>query len=474
MDTTATDEVHSAYAGALQQLRTEGRPLLDPSFVLLRIENVGATHIDETDYAVLDEDKVGIRVSFPGRRVAGMVVTELSDEFLRPSFEGRSGLNVRDGVIQLPKVPMNRAAHYKVLAALEREAGETRDPGTEFKPPKIVGGIKGGVGSGRIRETRSRTGVSRQAVSLICFLVVVILAQLATSLATDDSSAPLDCATGSLTVTGSTAFEPVLSDAADLYGDTCPGADISIETDGSAAGVAELDRAGREDEDGSPAMIAFSDGPKDEGLPRLLPRPIAFSLFTLVVNEEAGVQDLSAGQIRDLYRGDVTNWSELGGADLPVRLISRHADSGTRRTFQERVLDGTWELAPTSQDCREVHPGAAGDVVRCELGSTGDVLDAVAGIPGAIGYAEVGRTNEREDVLPLRIDGQAATLEAADHGAYPFWETEFAYTYGEPAPDSLAASFLRYLTNEVGQDIIRARDHRPCAELENPVLCRPL
>jgi phosphate transport system substrate-binding protein len=60
-----------------------------------------------------------------------------------------------------------------------------------------------------------------------------------------------------------------------------------------------------------------------------------------------------------------------------------------------------------------------------------------------------------------------------DHGAYPFWETEYAYTYSHPGADSLAASFLRYLTNEVGQDVIRAEGHRPCADLENPVLCQP-
>ncbi|MDT0445582.1 substrate-binding domain-containing protein [Streptomyces johnsoniae] len=474
MDTTATDEVHSAYAGALAQLRQgNGRTLVDPSFVLLRIENVGATHIDESDYAVLDDDKVGIRVSFPGRRVAGMVVTELSDEFLRPSFEGGSGLHVRDGVIQLPKVPMNRAAHYKVLAALERDAGETREPGAEFKPPKVVGGIKGGVGSGRIRETRSRTGTSRQAVALVCFLVVVILAQLVTSLADDDTAAPLDCATGRLTVTGSTAFAPVLREAAASYGDTCPGARVTIATEGSAAGLDELDEAGREHPDGRPAMVAFSDGPKGGDHPALLPRPIAFSLFTLVINEEAGVQDLTADQIRDLYLGNVANWSELRGNDLPVRLVARHADSGTRRAFQQRVLGGTREPATTSDNCRDLDPGAASDVIRCEQDSTDAVLDAVAEISGAVGYAEVGAATGRGDVLPLRIDGQAATLEGADHGAYPFWETELAYTYGEPAADSLAASFLRYLTNEVGKDIVRSHGHRPCAELENPVLCRP-
>jgi ABC-type phosphate transport system substrate-binding protein len=469
MDTTATDEVHSRYAGALQQLRqSNGSRLVDPSFVLLRIENGGTTHIDTSDYAVLDGNLVGITVSFPGRRVEGMVVTELSDDFLRPSFDDDSGLKVRDGVIQLPKVPLNRGAHYKVLAALERDPREPAEPGAGFRGPEVIGGIKGGVGRGRIKETTSTTGVPRPAIALVCFLVAVILAQLFTALGDDETAAPLDCATGELTVTGSTAFSEVLEEAADAYRNTCPGAVITLDTRGSLHGLEALNSAA------DPAMLAFSDGPKGDHYPLLLPRPIALSLFTMVINEEAGVQDLSLRQIRDLYAGQVANWSELGGNDLEVRLVTRHSDSGTRRTFQQQVLDGQREPGGTSDNCRELDPTADSTVIRCERGSTDDVLDTVAAIPGTVSYSELGTATGREDVLRVRIEGQEATLESVDHGGYPFWETEYAYTYGEPDADSVAAGFLRYLTNEVGKDIIRSHSHRPCAELQNPVLCRPV
>lgn len=544
MDTTATDEVHSQYAWALQELQSDGTRLVDPSFVLLRIENLGTTHIDTSDYAVLDDNKVGISVTFPGRRVAGMVVSELSDDFLRPSFAADSGLGVQGSTVNLPKVPLNRGAHYKVLAALERaeepDDGGNGDDGngggngggngnrngggnrggagngrrTVFPPPDIVGGVKGGVGRGRILETHSRTGVSKQSVALVCFLVAVILGQLLTTRGAEGEAAPLDCATGELRIVGSTAFEPVLTQAAEAYQETCPGSRITVDTHGSAAGLEELNAAGAEaaaaaaadgsdgaggsdgsgglegsdgsggsdgepdgeqvgDADAAPPLLAFSDGPKGEEYPQLLPRPLAFSLFTLVISEEAGVQDLSLTQIRDLYAGRIGNWAEVGGHDVDVRIVSRHSDSGTRRTFQERILDGQRELGDTSDNCRELDPGSDGNQVRCRRDSTGDLLATVAQTPGAIGYAEVGAASDREDLLRLRIDGQPATLEGADHGAYPFWETEYAYTYGEPAADSLTASYLRYLTNEVGKDIVRAHGHRPCAELQNPVLCRP-
>ncbi|MGK5529813.1 PstS family phosphate ABC transporter substrate-binding protein [Streptomyces sp. URMC 129] len=476
MDTTATEEVHSEYAGALQELcRADGTPLADPSFVLLRIENNGAIHIDTSDYAVLDDDKVGIRVRFPGRRVAGMVVTELSDTFLRHSFGDGSGLSVRDGVIELPKVPMNRGAHYKVLAALER-ADETTPgaaPRGEFDPPEIIGGIKGGVGNGGVQETQSRTGTSWQAVTLICFLVLVILGQFGLTLGEDDTAAPLDCATGHLTLTGSTAFAPVLREASDAYAETCPDATFTLDARGSHGGLDELDRVGRESGSESPGMLAFSDGPATAEHARLRQRPIAFSLFTLVVSEEAGVERLSLDDVRRVFTGEVANWSDVGGHDVPVRLVGRLTNSGTRSTFERRVLDNESEPPLTSQDCRRLLEGRGG-VVRCEVEGTAQVLDTVARVDGAVGYSAVGEAEEHDDELVLvQIDGQDASLEAADLGTYPFWETEYAYTYGEPAADSLAASFLRYLTNEVGQDIVRSHDHHPCAQLRNPLLCQP-
>lgn len=467
MDTTAADKAPSPYAGALQQLkRDDGLLLRDPSFVLLRIENNGATNIDTNDYAVRDDDKVGVRVTFPGRRVAGMVVTELSDEFLRPAFGVDSALCVRDGTIELPRVPLNRSAHYKVLAALERDPDAPGRAGEPFRDPEVVGGIKGGIGRGRIQETKSRTGPSRTAIGLVAFLVLVVLGQLAVSL-NAGGGAPLECATGELTIVGSTAFTPVLTEAADLYRKSCPGASFRLDTRGSVEGLRRLNEAGRHSAESS-QIVAFSDGEKPDGYPQLLPSPIAFLLFTLVINKAAGVEDLTMPQIRQLYSGKINNWKQIGGNDLPVRLVSRNPDSGTRAAFQKRILAGATEFGSNSGDCLRLAPG-----VRCERASTSELLDAVTETPGAIGYSEVGAAVQRKDLRLVRIGGRRATLSEADGGAYPFWETELAYSYGDPAVGSLAASFLRYLRDDVGRDIVRSSGDRPCAELQNPVLCRP-
>ncbi|WP_147259183.1 PstS family phosphate ABC transporter substrate-binding protein [Pseudonocardia hierapolitana] len=473
MDTTPTD-VSSLHAGAWRRLeREDSTPLADPSFVLLRIENIGVTKIDETDYAVPAGDPVGIRVRFPGRKVSGIVPTELSDPNMAAFFDpnenatgfgmGQDEASPSVGVVKLPKVKLNRSAHYKVLVVLERADGNGAG---SFADPEVHGTITGGVGDGRITRTEGRTGLPRWVTVLVGLLVFVALTEPFV-LGLVDQDVPLDCAGGNLTLVGSTAFAPVLREAAAAYERTCPDAGFAFDFRGSFEGLRSLDEAA------SPDVLAFSDGAKGDGYPLLLPRPIAFPLFTMAVNPAAGVQDLSLEQIRQIYDGRITNWAAVNGNDLPVRLVGRPGDSGTRRTFENRVLGGRWEPARNSDDCESVGSGAPSGVIRCERPTTDDVLNAVAQTPGALGYGELEAASGHDGLLLLRIGGQEATLEAADHGAYPFWETEYAYTHGEPDAHSLAASFLRYLTNEVGRDIIRAHGQRPCVELENPVLCHP-
>jgi ABC-type phosphate transport system substrate-binding protein len=462
MDTTATDVAETAEPGALAELRRDGVKLNDPTLVLLRIENNGATNIDTHDYAVPDDDPVGIRVRFPGRRVAGMVVTELSHDYLRPSFSPGNGLAGRDDLISLPRVPLNRGSHYKVLAALEGTG--TRNG--EYPPPEVIGGIKGGVSGGGIQETRSRTGTPKRAIALIGFLVVLVVAQLGVFLRSSGAS-PIDCAAGTLHVVGSTAFEPIVREAAASYRRQCPDASFGFDMRGSGEGLQALAAAA------DPGTLAFSDGEKPDGFPALLPRPLAFFLFTLVVNDDAGVRDLTLDQIRRIYQGRVTNWSELGGGNQPVRLVSRNPGSGTRAAFQRHVLAGVREPGSNSDDCRNRDPGSPPGIVRCARDSTDDVLRAVAATPGALGYAELGAASDRSGVVPVRIGGHPATVADADHATYPFWETEYGYTYGEPGASSLAASFLRYLTDQVGADIVRSHGDRPCGDLANPQLCHP-
>ncbi|MET9778420.1 substrate-binding domain-containing protein [Streptomyces sp. NPDC006367] len=477
MDTTARDSATSSgpEAGILRRMQWDGADLRDPSVVLLRIENAGWSPIVEDDYMAPANDPVGIRVAFPGRRVVGMVVTECSHTVLRDFFApGTPGFRATDGVIRLPKVKLNRRAHYKVLAVLDRLPDFTE---TDFPDPEITAGVVGGVRGGTIRRTEYYPFASRPVRWLLAVLIMVSVTQSVSAFTRDGDAraAPLDCAEGTLYLSGSTAFEPVLKEAAQQYTKTCPGARIPVTEgtfDGSVPGLDALAAAGEKHraEEGLGDRLAFSDGPKADGRPQLLPRPVALSLFTLVVDEDTGVRDLSLDQVRRILAGEITDWSQVKGRPLPVQLIGRHPGSGTRAALQKQVLDGRPLLATTVDDCAGLDPKTPG---RCETRDTPLLLKAVASTPGALGYSEAALAAAHEGVRPVRIDGYPATLEGADQGAYPYWETEIAYTYGEPPAGSLAASFLRYLSDEVGKDIIRAKGHRPCSELDKPLLCRP-
>ncbi|TDC22050.1 phosphate ABC transporter substrate-binding protein [Streptomyces sp. 8K308] len=472
MDTPVTDELHSDLAGPLQQLKIDDRDLDQPSVVLMRIENAGSAAIHSDDYASLPGDLIGLRVSFPERRVCGVAVTEFHDDdnHLRHCFGPDSGLGVGDGVIQLPKAPLNQGNHYKVLAVLEREPGAPQR--SEPPKPRVEGGIIGGVrrrrDHGRVQQTESNTtGLSRRwSIALFIFVFVVSVTQLGLALNEDGAAAPLDCAEGELTLVGSTAFEPVLTEAAESYRDHCPDATIEVATEGSEEGWARLDEAAGTD------MLAFSDGPKAERYTSLLPTPVALILFTLIADPDVGVEDLSLNQVRQIWGGEIDTWDAdaLDGAALAIRTVSRESDSGTQRAFADRVLGG-WEPGDSSADCLD--DDADQGRINCRVDSTGDMVNTVAQLDGAIGYAELGAAMARDDVRTIAINGQPADLDAADAGAYPFWATEYAYSYGELTPDSLAASFLRFLTEQIGEDIIRFHGHRPCDDMVNEVLCQP-
>ncbi|WP_092545823.1 substrate-binding domain-containing protein [Actinoplanes derwentensis] len=494
MDTPATSPAHPANAAALAQLHENGRPLHDPSFVLLRVENAGWTEIVSGDYLADDHDRAGIRVTFPGRRVVDVALSETSQDELADFFftdEGghtttAAGFGIGNekdaGLVRLPKVKLNPRAYYKVLVVLERQEGNVRK---EFDDPSFRADVSGRhnrwidrLAKVRLDRTESHTFASRPALVGIGLLVAAVLAQSGLILFRDDSRPPLDCVGGTLYLHGSTAFAPSVTAAAARYEEQCRGVKARIPIgdstfQGSAEGVGELEAAGRAVDlsrvPGLGTHLAFTDGYAEGSHPQVLPRPIAYSLYTLIVNKDVGVRDLSLRQIRDIYARKITDWSRVGGPPMPIQLVNRHPGSGTRTALVNRVLQADMPNA-TVNDCAALEPGTAG---VCEVGSTQRLLEKVAATPGALGYSEVSNAAKDSRILKVHIDHDPATLAGVEDGGYPYWQTEYAYTYGELPADSIGAAFLRYLTDQEGKDILREHGNRPCAETEYPLECEP-
>ena len=437
----------------------------DATLVLLRIENDSAESIGDADYTNRDPSH-GLTVEFADRLVRGAAVTQSDAEHLMDYFVpagGTGGIQHHGGAIQLPRVPLNRGEHFKLLVLL------TGGPvGGEIR-------ISGGIREGVVTPNRSTTVddkpplFSKPArwITLMLTVCMTVLAGIVALRA--NTPPPIGCATGELTVTGSTAFAPVMEELASSYQSDCPNSKITVTAHGSEEGVRELAQAGAS---GSHNLIALSDGPKPDGEYRqLAENRVAISAFSLVVNDRVTIHDLTTKQIRQIYQGQILNWKKLDGPDLPILLISRNADSGTRDLMRRRILGGRGEPAFTSRDCQ--HRNSPQDkVIRCELDSTDQVLRTVAALPGAIGYSESQAASVANGLHPLSIDGQAPTLPASGEGSYPFVEVEYAYTYGRPPVGSLTASFLNYTIRGSGQDVIKARGHLPCYAPEGLHRCQ--
>ncbi|MGW1226339.1 substrate-binding domain-containing protein [Streptomyces sp. NPDC001478] len=465
MDTPIGGGVEQGRANVRLGLFDETPDMADATLVLLRIENDGSQSIARGDYTGPDEQSHGLVVEFTGRRVRGIAVTHSPGaDHLMDHFTPSAGLRESGSLIRLPRVPLNRGEHFKLLVLLTGARVGS--------PVRITGGIRDGeVRPNSAARPDEKPPLFGRAARFITVALTVCVMTLSTIiLVRDDTPPPIGCARGELTVTGSTAFEPVLRELARKYGAACEGATVTVDAHGSTAGIRELaERGARAGRSGSPALVALSDGPKPSGFPQLRESRVAVSLFRVVVNDKVPLKNLGLDTVRALYRGDIRNWSALGGPDLPVLLVSRDANSGTREVFQRRVL-GRNEPAQSSRDCTTKDDRQA-PVIRCELDSTDQVLAEVGRLDGAIGYSELRAGTTLSGAHMVALDGAVPSVDTLATSRYPYREIEYAYTYGHPPADSLASGFLAYLSRGSGQDVIRTHGHLPCATPEGMRIC---
>lgn len=477
MDTPVQGEPPTTDLGVLENLRPEPEPgeskepLRNISIVLLKIENAGWTYIQRDDY------ESSVRIRFPGREVIGVAVTAVEgagiDEALKgkhtgiadPEIEASNGIKTKlkdnSGVIYVPPVALRPRNHYKIMAVLRHRADRADDE----RAVEVLASVSGRTA----KKTRSSAQPSALYGVLTVFLVAIIVAQLTISLVRKPQ--PEDCATGTLTLLGSSAFEPALRAAGHDYEQRCAGSHFVYNFQDSSEGLQSLAQLAR------PDALAFTDdtGNPDPSLARA--RPMAFTLFTLVVAKDFPVSNLSTPQVQDLFNGRVDNWNRIvPGLDLPVRLANRDLSSGTGKAFLDQVLHEPQPTLLTNSDACKIF-SAPGDSypMNCSRRVTKEELDTVAGTPGAIGYSGVAAANNRTDIKTVSIDGLAATRDNALDGKYRFGGTEYAYNYGptQSPPDSLAAAFLRFLGFLAGKDIVSSFDSVPCGELADPRRCRP-
>lgn len=243
--------------------------------------------------------------------------------------------------------------------------------------------------------------------------------------------AAADELSGTITAAGSSALKPLADDAAEYFNELHPDVSITIDAGGSGQGLQQV-------ADGT-VDIGNSDVTAEEKLDAsmaegLVDHQVCVITMAPIVNPdvaEAGVTDLTKDQLISIFTGETTNWSEVGGPDEDIVLITRPESSGTRATFEKYALDGNKEASNTSM----------------ETDDSGVLLQNVRDTKGAIGYVALSYlTGEDTGVSTVAIDGVEPTLENTYNGTYPVWTYEHMYTNGEPS--EVVQAFLDYIMSD--------------------------
>lgn len=421
----------------------------DPSLVLLRIANKGSLDAGTEHF-----DLGGPKFTFKDREVKAFKPLEMNPNSLKGALEpedpGKTGVSFQGSDLTLPVLNLNAGERFKLLILLSG-TGETIDGGCHMK-------------GGQFEEDKSGDSLSRKtmgylavSVALVGALIAFIISGVGPSISQNTA---VQCVSGTISIAGSTAFQPAIAEIAGLYHRMCPGATITVVGTGSIAGVNALN-------DGSVDAAMYDGTPTLGAYPKLVPHPVAVVEFAIVVNKQTGVHSLTTGQLRAIYALKYSNWRQVGGNDLPITIVARDSESGTRYTFKNTVLGGQQEPASNSQNCTTPDGAQDSPVLVCEMNSTRALLQNVNSIPGAIGYAESFQAGSTvfANITYIQINGLAPDLQQNQQSAYPFWAAEHIYTRGSPANDSLLSAFLAYLTSDTAKNAMETNGDVPCGNL---------
>lgn len=351
----------------------------------------------------------------------------------------------------LPPLTIPPGGQFRLIICC-REDDPRRDPVRTYTVNGAVDNVlpfdRRVVERGRKRKVITLTRALVAAIAVLAVALVV-------AIAVPRGPAPF-CGAGAVTVTGSSAFVPVVARAARPYVAACPRAPVTDVVSSSHEGIRALLRPDAKRD----TTLVLSDGVGDDPTGQLQRQAIAVLIFAVVVNDDAGLDRLTGEQVRAIMSGAVTSWAQLGGAEVPVRIVGRGPDSGSRSAFERYVLQGA-EPRESSDGCTERDRVPTDPVIRCERSSTEEVLRQVAAVPGAIGYADAEAAGAYPGLRVVSLDGAEASRGSARDG-YPFWTVEYAYTYGRPAPGGPLQRFLEHLSGDATARMIGEAGYEPC------------
>ena len=242
-----------------------------------------------------------------------------------------------------------------------------------------------------------------------------------TASTTGESSTAAATVSGKVTTDGSTSMEKVILALGESFKEEHKGITFSYNPTGSGAGIKAV-QEGRCDIGLSSRSL--KDEEKASGLEETV---LAYDGIAMIVNPQNPVEDLDVETIAKIYKGEITNWKEVGGNDAQIVLIGREAASGTR--------DGFESITGTKDACK----------YRQELTSTGDVITTVSQNPDAIGYASLAAL--KDSVKALKVGSVTPTEETVKDASYVLQRPFVLVTKKDTKLSESAQVFYDYATS---------------------------
>ena len=245
---------------------------------------------------------------------------------------------------------------------------------------------------------------------------------------------------GSVSTNGSTSMEKVIGILSEQFMADNSGVSVTYDPTGSGAGIEAASN-------GSADIGLSSRALKDEEIAGgLTGTTVALDGIAVIVNAGSKVEDLSVEQIAQIFTGEITDWSEVGGEAGTISCIGREAGSGTR--------DGFESITNTKDACK----------LDQELTSTGGVIEAVAGNPNAIGYASLSAVEGKNTVKAVTVGGVACTEATVLDGSYAIQRPFVLVTKTGENLSPAAQAFFDYATSSAASQLIKAAGAVPVAK----------
>ncbi|HCR43497.1 MAG TPA: phosphate-binding protein [Ruminococcaceae bacterium] len=237
---------------------------------------------------------------------------------------------------------------------------------------------------------------------------------------------------GSINISGSSALQPLVQEAADNFKKTNKGVSITVNAGGSGTGLQNV--ADGTVDIGNSDVFASEKLPDDKAS-ELVDHIVCVVGVAVIANPDIGVTNITKEQLKGIFTGKITNWKDIGGKDQKIVLINRPKSSGTRSLFKKYGLDG--EEEKTGEALTE--------------DNSGTLKQNVAQTPGSVAYLALSYLTD-DKVMSLSIDSVKPNYDNIYSGKYSIWGYEHMYTKGTPSGP--AKSFLEYFSSTEAEKTI--------------------